>query len=149
MVSALAVLAAAAADAPAVRVWKAAELRELATTLAPKLDPHTRMVSVKVADLGNYSFSTVLRATSGGAELHETQADVFVAQAGEATLITGGTIVDAKTTQPHEVRGSAISGGVETQLAPGDVVTIPPGTPHQLQIAPGKRFAYLAMKIGQ
>ena len=81
--------------------------------------------------------------------MHETQADVFVAQAGEATLITGGTIVDAKTTQPHEVRGSAITGGTETQIAPGDFVIIPAGTPHQMKIAAGKQFAYLVMKVGQ
>jgi mannose-6-phosphate isomerase-like protein (cupin superfamily) len=144
-----AVLAAVAADAPVAHVWKAAELRQLPTTLGPKVDPRTNMAMARLAGVGTNSVSFALRAASGGAEMHETQADVFVAQAGEATLITGGTIVDAKTTQPHEVRGSAITGGTETQIAPGDFVIIPAGTPHQMKIAAGKQFAYLLMKIGQ
>jgi mannose-6-phosphate isomerase-like protein (cupin superfamily) len=144
-----AVLAAVAADAPVARVWKAAELHQLPTTLAPKVDPRGHMAMMKLADVGASAVSFALREASGGAELHETQADVIVAQAGEATLITGGTIVDAKTTQPHEVRGSAITGGTETELAPGDFVIIPAGTPHQMKLAAGKQFAYLVMKVGQ
>jgi quercetin dioxygenase-like cupin family protein len=47
------------------------------------------------------------------------------------------------------VRGSAITGGTETELAPGDFVIIPAGTPHQMKLAAGKQFAYLVMKVGQ
>jgi quercetin dioxygenase-like cupin family protein len=37
---------------------------------------------------------------------------------------------DAKPVGPGELRGSAIDGGQAQQLAPGDVMIVPAGTPH-------------------
>jgi mannose-6-phosphate isomerase-like protein (cupin superfamily) len=83
------------------------------------------------------------------AELHETQADVFFVQSGSATLVYGGTVVDGKTTQPHEIRGPSIAGGMEKKLSAGDVVTIPAKTPHLLKIDPGNEFTYFFVKVTQ
>jgi glc operon protein GlcG len=49
---------------------------------------------------------------------------------GSATLVTGGTLVDAKTIEPEEIRGRASDGGEPRMIAAGDVVVIPNGTPH-------------------
>ena len=84
-----------------------------------------------------------VRNKTGGSELHEHYADIFFVVDGEATLTSGGTMVDPKTTEPGEVRGSAVSGGVEQKLGKGDVVHIPPNTPHQLSIPKGKSFHLL------
>src|SRR5271165_2463221 len=61
------------ADPAGFYFWKAADLKKLPATLAPKVDPATGLVAVKVADLGNYSFLTILRKSSGAVEVHETQ----------------------------------------------------------------------------
>lgn len=45
------------------------------------------------------------RESSGQAEWHEKQADLFIVESGEATLVVGGTVVDPKTTEPNEIRG--------------------------------------------
>ena len=58
------------------------------------------------------------REGSGEAELHETQADVFVVQSGEATLVIGGTVVDPKTTVPNEIRGPSIKTASASGSAP-------------------------------
>ena len=137
---------ACAADAPGVVRWPAASMKDFRARLAPKVSAQ-HVATERLADYGKYYFVAVLRTGSGQVELHENDADIFFVQSGEGTLITGGTVVDAKTTQPHEIRGSAIRGGEETHLAPGDVVTIPPKTPHQVKLEPGKEMVYLAAKI--
>jgi mannose-6-phosphate isomerase-like protein (cupin superfamily) len=95
---------------------------------------------------GSFTMLTV-RNASGGAEVHEQYADIFFVVDGEATLTSGGTVVDPKTTAPGEIRGSAVSGGVEQQLGKGDVVHISPNTPHQLSIPKGKSFTYFVVKV--
>ena len=88
-----------------------------------------------------------VRNKTGGAELHEHYADIFFVVDGEATLTSGGTMVEPKTTEPGEIRGSAVSGGVLQKLGKGDVVHISPNTPHQLSIPEGKSFTYFVVKV--
>jgi mannose-6-phosphate isomerase-like protein (cupin superfamily) len=128
--------------------WKSSDLKNMSAQLAPKLAA-SGFASDSMAKLENYSFGANLRRASGGAEIHKTNTDVFVVESGEATLIVGGTIPDAKESQPNEVRGTSISGGVEKKIAAGDVVTIAAGTPHQMKLDPGKEIAYLAIKIAK
>jgi quercetin dioxygenase-like cupin family protein len=52
---------------------------------------------------------------------------------GSATVVTGGAVVDGKTTAPGETRGKSISGGNSNHLVPGDVLVIQAGTPHWFQ----------------
>jgi mannose-6-phosphate isomerase-like protein (cupin superfamily) len=138
---------AASADGPSFALWKASDLKGIAKALAPKVK--NGIVSEPLAAMGNYTFSRVLRTTSGGAEVHENMADIFVIESGEPTLVVGGTVVDGKQTQPHETRGTSITGGTENRLGPGDVLTIPAGMPHQMMVAAGKQVTYVAMKVAQ
>ena len=135
------------ADAPSFAIWKASDLKGISKDLAPKAK--NGIYSEPIANMGNYTFNRVLRTTSGGAEVHETMADIFVVQSGEATLIVGGAVVDPKSTQPHEIRGTEITGGTENKLGPGDMLTIPAKMPHQMKVAPGKEITYIAMKVAQ
>ena len=137
-----------AGDPAGFHIWTASELKAFPATLAPKLNGAT-MTSQPVANLGNYNFSAVLRKESGGAEMHETQNDIFVITAGEATLTVGGTIADGKETQPHEIRGTTITGGTDKKVGPGDVLTIPAKMPHQMKLERGKQVSYLAIKVAQ
>ena len=89
------------------------------------------------------------RDGSGEAEYHEKQADVFVIESGEGTLIYGGSLVNGKTTAPNEMRAASISGGMEKKLAAGDVVTIPAATAHQMMVPAGKQVTYFVIKVTQ
>ena len=44
-------------------------------------------------------------------EVHATEADLFYVIDGEATLITGGTVIGGRTTGPGQIRGSKVEGG--------------------------------------
>jgi mannose-6-phosphate isomerase-like protein (cupin superfamily) len=122
---------------------------------SPQLDKLQKKITgqkIGIEALAHYSNSSmqlIRRESSGSAELHQTKADILVVRDGEATLIEGGSIPNPKTTQPHEVRGESIQGGTRHTLGAGDVVHIPAGVPHQLLLAPGKTFSYLAIKIDQ
>jgi hypothetical protein len=66
---------------------------------------------------------------------------------GSATLITGGTIVDAKADKDGETKGTRIESGKTQTIAPGDVIIVPAGLPHQLLIPPGTLYSAMVAKI--
>lgn len=86
------------------------------------------------------------RDKTGDAELHANAADIDVILNGEATLVTGGTLVDAKTTGHGEQRGTSIQGGNRQPLHTGDIVHIPAGTAHQMLLPPGGSITYFVIK---
>ena len=107
-----------AGDPPGFYLWKSAELKGFAKTLAPKMSDK-KVASETIASYGNYSFMVAHREGPGEAEYHATQADIFVVQSGEATLVVGGQLVDGKTTGPNEMRARAIKGGEEKKTCRG------------------------------
>ena len=135
-----------AADPAGFGQWKGSELKSFEKKLAPKIDAH-KIASQPLGSYGNHTLSIIHREGSGEAELHETQADLFVVHSGEATLVVGGSLVDPKTTAPHEVRGPSIKDGERKRLGPGDVVHIPAKTPHQLMVDSGKQITYVIAKV--
>jgi mannose-6-phosphate isomerase-like protein (cupin superfamily) len=135
-----------ASDPAGFMQWTGGQLKGMEKKLAPKMNDK-KMASEQLGKFGNHSFMVAHREGSGEAELHETQADVFFVQSGQANLIVGGKIPDAKTTQPNEVRGASIQGGEKKKLGPGDMVHIPANVPHQLLVENGSQFTYAIVKI--
>jgi|HubBroStandDraft_5_1064220.scaffolds.fasta_scaffold18220_2 mannose-6-phosphate isomerase-like protein (cupin superfamily) len=86
------------------------------------------------------------RDAPGGAEVHEKGTDVLYLVEGEATLVTGGTIVNAKPIAPGEIRGTEIHDGREQHLVKGDLVVIPAGVPHWFKDVT-KSTSYLTVKV--
>ena len=142
----VALTAADAAEVPGVVHWRGSELREYGRKLAPKIDKQ-KVASERLAHWGNHLAMVAYREATGEAEVHETQADVFVVQAGNATLLVGGEVENGRTTAPNEVRAPSIKGGERKALAPGDIVHIPAKVPHQLLLEPGARFTYFVVKV--
>ena len=60
----------------------------------------------------------------------ETMKQVRSAFDGEATFITGGTMIGGKVSRPNQQLGTDIQGGQTHHLVKGDVITIAAGTPH-------------------
>jgi len=137
-----------AADPAGFGQWKGAELKSYDKKLAPKMDAQ-KIGSASLGNFGNHSFMVIHREASGQAEWHEKQADLFIVQSGEATLVVGGTVVDPKNTEADEIRGPSIKDGVSKHLAPGDVVHIAAKTPHQVMLGAGKQITYAVMKVDE
>ncbi len=78
--------------------------------------------------------------------MHRDCSDIFVAVAGEASLVSGGTLIDAKVIAEGEQRGSAIQNGSTQKIASGSVIHIDPGVAHQLLVENGT-FSYFVVKV--
>ena len=81
----------------------------------------------------------------GMSEIHEKETDTFYVLEGDATFVTGGTMVGGKSTGPGQLRGTGIDGGQTMQLKKGDVVLVPAGTPHWFKEVP-KSVVYYTVK---
>lgn len=90
-----------------------------------------------------YMVHTSRRDKAGVAEVHTKDADIIYVQEGSATFITGGTVVDARETEPDEIRGTAIQGGETRTITKGDVLIVPAGTPHWFKEVPAPMTYYV------
>jgi hypothetical protein len=130
------------------------------TAAAAVSDQAIRIVNVN----GEYNvgIGVVHRAkTLGGKTLngieHSEITEVYHVISGFATLVTGGTLENPKEYAPdHPVvkvlngpstGGGAILNGVSRKLAPGDVVLIPPNTPHWFSEIDSDQIVYLQIRI--
>lgn len=118
----------AAASALPVRVFPKAEVERSFANGGVLVDSQ---------DGRRYQVHTSRRLQAGEAEVHTLDTDVFYVLAGSATLVTGGMMVGGREVGPYEFRGSAIEGGQEQRITPGDVVVIPAGTPHWFKAVNG------------
>jgi glc operon protein GlcG len=94
----------------------------------------------------NYMVHTSRRDKPGLAEVHTLDTDIIYVMQGTATIVTGGTAVDAKEIAPNEIRGSRIEGGVTRQLSKGQVIIVPNNTAHWFKEVNGE-FLYYTIKV--
>jgi len=87
------------------------------------------------------------RRGAGMVEYHEHTSHIFIMVEGEATLVTGGTMIGAKRTSPDQIVATGIDGGETHHLTKGDVITIPAKTPHWWKDVPSSTVAYYAVNI--
>ena len=90
-----------------------------------------------------YKIHASRRTEPGMAEVHELDTDILYVREGSAVFVTGGTVQEPREIAPREIRGSAITGGEERQIGPGDVVTVPHGTPHWFETVRGPLLYYV------
>jgi mannose-6-phosphate isomerase-like protein (cupin superfamily) len=86
------------------------------------------------------------RVAAGQVEVHDKETDIFYVTDGEATIVTGGTMVGGKSTKPGQWLGTNIEGGETHHLSKGDVMVIPAGVPHWFKEVP-KEINYLVVKV--
>jgi len=142
-------LAAAALPAEAPKGfdhWTASQLGAFQQKLSAKMNAH-KIATESLASYKDHNFLMAHREGSGEAEVHETQNDVMVIESGQATLVVGGTVVNPRTTSPHEIRGPSIRGGEKVPIAAGDILHIPLRTPHQMLLENGQQITYFVVKI--
>jgi mannose-6-phosphate isomerase-like protein (cupin superfamily) len=78
-----------------------------------------------------YKIHASRREAPGVAEVHARDTDIIYVLDGSAVIMTGGRVVDGRTTAMDEVRGPEITGGTSQRLTKGDVFIVPNGVPHQ------------------
>ena len=94
----------------------------------------------------NFMVHASHREKAGLAEVHELDADIIYVLEGSATFVTGGTVLEPKTVEPFEIRGSSIQNGETRRITKGDIIVVPSGTPHWFKEVPGP-INYYVVKV--
>jgi uncharacterized cupin superfamily protein len=99
---------------------------------------------------------TTGRVAANGIE-HSQITEIYHVMEGNATLVTGGTIENPRESSPDSqvvkvlngpsTGGGAIQGGVSRKIGPGDVVIIPPNTPHWFSEISSDQIVYLVVRV--
>lgn len=103
--------------------------------------------SASLTRYGNVALTLSVLTKSGGGEIHAHLDDLMIVQQGNATLITGGTLIQRQELPNGGAKGVGIQDGVSRHIAAGDIILIPAGVPHQLLIPPGTVYAALVAKV--
>lgn len=125
-----------------IDVYSAAQLSRAAADIAR--GPSTATVLARRPD--RY-YVQARRVTNGVPEVHDNFSDVTFVQAGRAMLLTGTTVRGSHVESAGEHRGGTIEAGSRRAIAAGDFFVIPPGTPHQYEVAAGDSIRYLTVKV--
>jgi mannose-6-phosphate isomerase-like protein (cupin superfamily) len=86
------------------------------------------------------------RDKPGQVEVHDKETDVIYVVEGEATFVTGGTMMGGKVTKAGQSLGTDIQGGDSHHLAKGDVIVVPAGVPHWFKEIPHS-ISYYVVKV--
>lgn len=88
---------------------------------------------------------------------HSQIAEVYHVMEGSATLVTGGTMENPKPAAPDSnvvkvlngpsTNGGRITGGQSWKVSVGDVIVIPPNTPHWFSDIESDQIVYLVIRI--
>lgn len=130
------------------------------TASAPVSDQAIRVVSIN--DEYNVGIGVVHRAktagrSAGGGIEHSQITEVYHIIEGNATLVTGGTIENPRESPPDGVvvkvlngpstGGGVVKDGASRKVGPGDVVIIPPNTPHWFSEITSDQIVYLVVRV--
>jgi mannose-6-phosphate isomerase-like protein (cupin superfamily) len=126
---------------------------------APVSDQQIRIININ--NEYNVGVGVVHRAKTekqsvGGSE-HSQITEIYHVISGTGTLVTGGTIENAKQRDPSveavkiltgpSTEGTRIVGGKSRKIGPGDVIIIPPNTPHTFTEITSPEIVYLVVRM--
>jgi mannose-6-phosphate isomerase-like protein (cupin superfamily) len=99
---------------------------------------------------------TAGRDAGGGIE-HSQITEIYHVIEGNATLVTGGTMENLSEVPADSpivavlngpsTRGGPIQNGMSRKISPGDVVIIPPNTPHWFSEITSDQIIYLVVRV--
>ena len=131
--------------APSITETKIVTAAELATIVAGT--PKDRNGNANFIRLAPYNVNMEHRIMGQGAAVHETEAEMFYVIDGAGTLVTGGKLTGEQRTNPENLSGTGIEGGVSKRVAKGDWILVPAGVPHQYPAVEGGGLTLMALHL--
>lgn len=126
--------------------------KESLEAAADKLEKELGDKHLVFETIGNHdghSLYLVLRGRTGAAEVHLTESDYYIGIRGHTTFVIGGELENPKELPRKQIHGTGIKGGKSRVIGPGDIVHVPPNTPHNTIINPDEPYMYLLFKIDE
>ena len=116
--------------------------------------------NIRVVDAGGYDVAVGVihrpQTPPGVVAVHFKVTEIYHVTDGAATLVTGGTMVNAKPRPADAISvkledgpgasGTSIQGGVSRRIKAGDVVVIPAGVPHWFSAIEGS-ITYVVVRV--
>jgi len=131
--------------APSITETKIVTAAEVAALVAGT--PKDRNGNGNLIRLTPYSVNMEHRIMSQAASVHETEAELFYVIDGAGTLVTGGKLIEERRTNPENLSGTGIEGGVSKRVAKGDWILVPAGIPHQYPAVEGSGLTLMALHL--
>ena len=97
--------------------------------------------------LAPYRAQLEYRPGNAPAAVHTEDAELMVVLQGAGNIITGGTLVDGKQVNAYNMSGPSIAGGQDHNVVKGDMILIPPNTPHQVMPSGGAPIVLMTMHV--
>ncbi|MEP7244459.1 MAG: cupin domain-containing protein [Gammaproteobacteria bacterium] len=153
LILALSPVVALGADAPMLppegfALWNSAHLKEVGDRLEKELGTK-EIVFETLGTYKGHSVYLVLRGRTARPEYHETESDLQIGLRGKGTFVIGGELVNAEKLPRKQQRGDGIKGGARIPLGPGDIIHVPVGVPHVMEIAPNESYMYILIKLDE
>ena len=124
--------------APVMKTYtSASEVAAIAAKAKSDRKEGQATVTGRILSLAPYNANLEYRASVGPAAVHQKEAEMFYVIDGSATLVTGGKLVKESSTNPDNLTGTGIEGGTAQNVAKGDFVIVPEGTPHWFSVING------------
>ncbi len=122
---------AAPAAPPEVKTYtSAADVQALIAKSKTDRKPDQAAFNSRLLGAAPYNVNLEYRAAPIPAAVHEREAEIFYVIDGTATMVTGGKLVNETRTNPSNLTGSGVEGGVTRTVSKGDFILVPEGTPH-------------------
>lgn len=115
----------------------AADVQALIVKSKNERKPDQGVFSSRLLSFEPYSVNMEYRGTIGPAAVHEREAEAFYIIEGTATMITGGKLVNETRTNPTNLSGTGVEGGMSRTVSKGDFILVPEGTPHFFSVIGG------------
>ena len=124
----------------------AADIRAQVAAMAKAMKPGQGFAWQPVMQGDGHVAALEIWKSPGRPAVHPAEAEYVMVVDGAGTMVSGGTLVDAKVVKPDLTEGSRITGGTTRTLKPGDVFLVPAGVPHWFGIT-GGRLVMLGTKL--
>lgn len=155
IVLALFVLYAWGAHAQSTAGVEHAGAAELRANMAGAGEAQERLTG-KLLGGDDYRYMMIRRDRTSQIQSHAAWDEVIVVKDGSATILYGGQLKGGRTVGVEEpggglgeMRGGEISGGTKQDLSAGDLIIIPAGVAHKVDVEPGKSITYLVIKVAR
>jgi mannose-6-phosphate isomerase-like protein (cupin superfamily) len=109
--------------------------------------PNAAVTAEPILVLAPYHAQLEYRPGNAPAALHEKDAELMVVLDGTGTIVTEGNLVNEKRLNAYNRSGSSISGGNSHAVVAGDMILIPPNTPHQVIPGGGAPIVLMTMHV--
>jgi mannose-6-phosphate isomerase-like protein (cupin superfamily) len=131
--------------APSITETKIVTAAEVAALVAGT--PKDRNGNANMIRLTPYNVNMEHRIMNQAASVHETEAELFYVIDGAGTLVTGGKLIEERRTNPENLTGTGIEGGVSKRVAKGDWILVPAGQPHQYPAVEAGGLTLMALHL--